>query len=190
MKKNFDAALEEVLRYEGGFTNHPLDKGGPTNLGITLGNLKDFHDEYDYGDLDGDGDIDIQDIILMDTKEEAAPIYKKYYWDRMSLDSYPARIDFLMFDFGVNSGPRNAGKILQRALNRQADEVLLVDGAVGPKTLMYLDLANLDTLIADMLMERDRFYRQIVENNPSQAAFLKGWLNRLSNVAGEVREFA
>lgn len=195
MKENFELALEKVLRHEGGFSNHPLDKGGPTNLGITLATLQEFFADYDYGDLDGDGDVDIQDVILLDTLEEAAPIYKRYYWDRMKLDTFPAGIDYLMFDFGVNSGPKNAAKILQRALNKQGAR-LDVDGVLGKGTLSYvygdsvgMTQEEVQQLIANMLQERGGFYVRLVTANPSQKVFLKGWLNRLTRVADEVQEF-
>ncbi len=188
MQENFDLSLIKILKYEGGFSNHPNDKGGPTNEGITLATLKEFYKEYDYGDLDGDQDIDIDDILLLDTPEEAAPIYKKYYWDKMHLDSFPAGVDFLMFDFGVNSGPKNAIRILQRALNRQNSK-LEVDGSLGPNTFNCVDISGHELLIGDMLKERDIFYRKIVSNDQSQSIFLKGWLNRLAKVKQEVNKF-
>jgi lysozyme family protein len=188
MKENFDLSLEKVLQYEGGFSNHPKDRGGPTNQGITLSTMRDFYSEYDYGDLDGDGDIDIDDVLLLDTPEEAAPIYKKYYWDKMMLDDCPAGIDFLLFDFGVNSGPRNAVKILQKALNRQG-AMVDIDGVLGMVTFGAVAMADMEQLIPDMLKERDIFYRKIVASNPEQEVFLKGWMNRLADVRLSVQEF-
>ncbi|MBU0907749.1 MAG: secretion activating protein, partial [Nanoarchaeota archaeon] len=128
------------------------------------------------------------DIILLDTPEEATPIYKKFFWDAMKLDGYPSGVDFLMFDFGVNSGPANAKKILQRSLNRQGAN-LEVDGVVGPKTMAMMSKINTEFIVSAMLKERDIFYRKIVANDHSHEANLQGWLNRVAKLTVDVRSF-
>ena len=188
MRKNFDKSLLNILEYEGKFSNRKADKGGPTNLGITLRTLQNFEKLYDYGDFDGDGDVDIDDIIALDTPEEAAPIYKKFFWDAMKLDDFPKGVDFLMFDFGVNSGPGNARKILQRALNRFGAN-LYVDGIVGGKTKAMISKVETEPLIKALLLERDIFYRKIVAVDETQIVNLKGWLNRLARLTIDVRQF-
>ena len=190
MKENFEKSLGFILKYEGGFSNQEFDKGSATNMGITLKTLQNFDKQFDYGDFDHDGDVDIDDIRLLDTPEEAAPIYKKYFWDAMKLDDYPSRIDFILFDFGVNSGPKNAVKLLQRALNKLQGYSLMIDGIAGPKTKEIVKKVDVGLLIRGLLNERDIFYRKIVAVNPSQEIFLKGWLNRVSQLAVDVRTFS
>ena len=188
MKENFDKALLHILKYEGKFSNIKSDRGGATNQGITLRTLQQYYKETGWGDLDKDGDIDINDIILLDTPEEAAPIYKKFFWDVMKLDDFPKGVDFLMFDFGVNSGPKNAKIILQKALNGLGAE-LVEDGIIGSKTMKAIKSISQDTLIRAMLNERDIFYRKIVAQNKSQEIFLKGWLNRIGRLTLDVHDF-
>ena len=48
MKENFDKSLAFVLADEGKFSDIPEDKGGPTNQGITLKNLIEYHKNFDY----------------------------------------------------------------------------------------------------------------------------------------------
>jgi len=166
MKENFEHALENILKFEGGYSNHPLDKGGPTNEGITLATLQDYYEDYDYGDFDDDGAITVNDIKALDTPEEAAPIYKTYYWDKMMLDLMPGGVDFLMFDFGVNSGPKNATRILQRAINRtNISNPITVDGILGNHTFDCMMSIPVRILVSDMIAERDAFYNKFNESD-------------------------
>lgn len=104
MKANFTLCLEETLRWEGGYTNHPLDPGGPTNLGI-------IQVEYDrYNTSLG---LPLKSVKQI-TKEEAILIYKKNYWDSTNCDDFNSGIDLIMFDFAVNSGPSRAINTLHK----------------------------------------------------------------------------
>lgn len=42
MERNFQRALSLVLKWEGGFVNHPKDPGGATNKGITLATFRQY----------------------------------------------------------------------------------------------------------------------------------------------------
>jgi lysozyme family protein len=94
-----------------------------------------------------------------------------------------------MFDAAVNHGPRRAVILLQRALGVKDD------GVFGPKTLAAVQSADEEALCVAMLVKRALFFRAIVNNDASQAIFLKGWLVRLRELAREInvpiqREFA
>lgn len=90
---NRDASISKTLSYEGGYTNHPADPGGPTNWGITI------HDARMYWKADATAD----DVKRM-PKSVAIEIYRKKYWAKMGCDERPAGVDFVDFDLGVNSG--------------------------------------------------------------------------------------
>ena len=188
MKANFEPALRFVLADEGKFSNIETDRGGPTNLGITLKTLIEYHAHFDYGDFDHDGDVDIDDIRLLDTPEEAAPIYRKYFWNAIQGDLLPSGVDYVVFDSAVNHGPKNAGIFVQRAANRQSLN-LKIDGSIGPATVQAAQSRDKGQLITDILRERDIFYWKIVSCDPSQEKFMRGWLNRLAKVTVNAREF-
>ena len=54
------------------------------------------------------------------------------------------------------------------------------DGIVGPKTLQAVNNADSRTLFDTIKAEREAFLYRIVERDPSQKRFIKGWLNRLN----------
>src|SRR5690606_8907906 len=115
--KNFQQALEKVLKHEGGFVNHPADPGGATNKGITIKVYQQFKKGATVADL------------KKITDAEVSAIYRKNYWDAVKADQLPSGLDYAVFDFAVNSGPSRAAKCLQETLG------VTVDGKIGPRTL-------------------------------------------------------
>lgn len=176
---NFEKSLSFILGNEGGLSDHPADKGGLTNLGITQSTL-------DRAQLEFTGlPSSVKDL----TRAHAEEIYRVLYWEESKADMMPYPLSTLHFDAAVNHGVGGAAKLLQRTINNYAakaglDVCVDVDGAVGPKTLsalcQCLDLKGNVSLICEIYCnEREAYYKAIVENNPSQAKFLRGWLNRL-----------
>lgn len=91
-------------------------------------------------------------------------------------DAHPAT-EFILRDHYFNSGSRNTGKILQRALNIHGAG-LTVDGIVGPKTRQELQdqLAGTDeaVFLVSLQEKRKAFYRSCKQF----PVFGKGWLRR------------
>ena len=61
---NINVLAPFILSWEGGYVNHPNDKGGATKYGVTL-------DQWKIAgyDKDGDGDIDYDDIKLLSVED-------------------------------------------------------------------------------------------------------------------------
>jgi len=108
MKDNYGRALSFVLKYEGGYVNHPRDPGGPTNLGITIATLS--HELGRRATV-----TDVRNISV----ETAASIYRKKYWATIDGDNLPSGVDLLAFDIAVNSGPGRALAWLGETKNLQ-----------------------------------------------------------------------
>lgn len=85
---DYSKSIPIILANEGGLTEDPEDKGGITNFGVCLMFAKDTKD-VEIFDMDGDGDIDREDIIHL-TKEAAEEGFKKYFWDKYKLDDEPS----------------------------------------------------------------------------------------------------
>ena len=105
MDANFAKSLDYTLGWEGGYTNHPSDPGGPTNWGITIHDVRRFLNPK----------ATAADVKRL-TKAQASKIYKEKYWDLQHCEMMPGGLDFAMFDYGVNSGIGRSQKALQKIL--------------------------------------------------------------------------
>lgn len=105
-----DQIVERLLVFEGGYVDHPLDRGGPTNRGITLGTLSKWRGRP----------ATVEDLKAL-SHEEAAAIYHAWYVAPFA-DVAPA-LKPLAVDIAVMSGATTARGLLARA---QGDRVRLV----------------------------------------------------------------
>jgi len=169
-----------VIDREGGYVNHPADRGGPTRWGITEATAR--ADGWT-GDMRGFPRV------------RAAALYRRLYWQRPRLDAVASRSPGLaaeLFDTAVNMGPTVAAAFLQRALNalnRGASDYpdVAPDGRIGPATLAGLDafLARRGAGGAGVLLKaiealQGERYVALAEHRPANEAFLYGWLaNRI-----------
>lgn len=170
MRANFDAALALVLAHEGGYVNDPQDPGGATNRGITQGT-------YDLWRVDKS--LPVRSVKLI-TPAEVMAIYKRRYWDAVCGDQLPAGLDYCLFDFAVNSGPRRAVTYLQRILG------VPDDGKVGPVTLDAAEHVPAKDLIEGVCNLRLAFLKK----QPHFPRFGKGWSRRVAEVRNKAREMA
>jgi lysozyme family protein len=165
----FELAIPIVLRHEGGYVNAEGDPGGATNFGISLRWLKE---QGLAGDINHDGDVDINDIKAM-TVDDAKAIYRTYWWDKYGYGNILAQaVANKVFDMAVNLGAPRAHKMVQQALD------LPQDGILGPESLNGLNTQPSLQLILSLQNIQAQFYRDLVASNPARQKFLNGWLNR------------
>jgi lysozyme family protein len=168
---NFYFAIEKILMQEGYYSNDPSDPGGATKYGISLRFLKSIG-EFD-GDIDGNGDIDIDDIKKM-SKKQAVEIYKKYWWEKYEYNRIISQgIATKVLSISINMGHIQAHKCTQRAVRAAIGHKINEDGILGKITIMNINKANPDILLASIKSEAAGFYRSL--NNPN---YINGWLNR------------
>lgn len=179
-----DALVEALIDREGGYVNHPADRGGPTTWGITEVVARAHGYAGTMPDL---------------PRDEAAAIYRRLYWLRPKFDQVAIRCPRLaaeLFDTGANMGPAVAATFLQRALtalNRGSKDYadLTPDGHIGPATLAALDAflkargqqgGETVLLRAIEALQGERYLR-LAEKRPANEAFLYGWLaNRIGTL--------
>ena len=188
MQKTVDVEtlVAELIEREGGYTNHPSDRGGPTRWGITEAVAR----AHGYGGA-----------MAELPREDAEAIYTRLYWLRPRFNQVARRAPKVaaeLFDTGANMGPGVAATFLQRALtalNRNGRDYpdLTPDGRVGPLTLAALDAflsvrgveAGETVLLRALEALQGERYLRLAEKRPANEAFLYGWLaNRIGeNVA-------
>lgn len=148
-----------------GYVNDPDDTGGETKFGVA----KNANPELNIAKL---------------TWDAAKRVYYKKYWlagDCADIATFAPKLAMMHFDGCVNHGNGRAARMLQEAVGAT------IDGDIGPKSLEAIKIACAApggelAVCAKVLMLRKSFYLKIVERNPSQMKFLKGWMNRLNDL--------
>ncbi len=175
--------FDRVIGVEGGYSNHPADKGGPTRWGIT----EQVARAYGYGD-------DMRHL----PRDVAVQIYRKKYLIEPGLDRVAALAPALgaeLFDTGVNMGTSVPGRFLQRALNafnRSGQDYpdIAVDGRVGSITIARLSaFLKLRGALGETVLiracdaQQGTRYLEICEGRELNEAFAFGWFaNRVGGM--------
>jgi lysozyme family protein len=169
--------IEALLGREGGYVNHPHDRGGETIWGITAATARANGYSASMKGM---------------TREQAKSIYRSEFWHRPGLNQvepiYPRVADEL-FDTGVNMGPKVAGQFLQRCLNVFGTLPLVMDGDIGPATLRALGAykrmrgdAGEEVLVRALDALQGERYITLVERRGQNASFVYGWfVHRIEN---------
>ena len=150
-----------IFPNEGGYVNHPLDPGGPTNLGITQATLAAHRGRA----------VSIADVKAL-TKEEAREIYRASYAKPVRFDDLPSGLDAAVLDFAVNAGPARAVKTLQDVVGSAQD------GVMGAITLAAVRERDPVTLIRRYDDARLAFHRRL----STWKTFGAGWSRRIATV--------
>ena len=158
----FDDCFEELLRHEGGFVDNSAlgDRGGPTKYGVTHAEARDA------------GYTGPMAYLPLST---AKRIYQARYWTAVRAEELPAELRYVMFDSAVNSGPGQAVRWLQDALD------VRVDGVLGPVTLKAAQECNALRVTGLILAQRLIF----MTNLPSWGSFSRGWARRIAAMLKE-----
>lgn len=161
--------VPKILKWEGGFVNHPNDKGGATNKGITIGTYKYYQIRK------GLSTPTVEDLKNISDKEWM-DVLKISYWDKWKADNIDNQsIANLLVDWVWGSGVYGI-KYPQQVIGVTAD------GIVGNKTLSAInDYPNQEELFQKLWNRRKQHFDDIVKRDPSQKVFLKGWMNRLND---------
>lgn len=158
-----------ILKWEGGFVNDPHDRGGATNMGVTIATYEAYCRRKGYPRPT------IQRLKNL-SDEEWVEILKTMYWDKWQADNIRSQsVANILVDWLWASGGYAIRRV-QQMLGVQPD------GVVGSVTLAAINGQDAASFFARLKAEREQHFRSIVKRNPSQAKFLRGWMNRLNDL--------
>lgn len=169
---NFEHCLEFVLGAEGGFSNNKFDNGGPTNYGITAGELESFRRRFPHLNMP-------LDVRKLDSGL-ARTIYHTDYWAPSGGIWATPGLDLVLFNAGVMSGPSRAIRLLQQALH------IKVDGQAGPFTQDQVKMGNRRQIALNTNAQHLAYMKTL----PDWPHFGHGWANRNTRVASEAVRMA
>ena len=182
---NIEPALRQTLINEGGYSNDPQDRGGETFMGIA----RNMHPEWSGWPII-DKIVDKKNLKAFDPRlmPYVASFYKATYWDKVCGDMMADQnVANELFDTAVNCGIGFESKNIQIALNLlnrngKSWPDIVVDGAIGPKTLATLNTCLIkDARVFYNLLNalQGKRYIEICIGNPTQEIYLRGWLERV-----------
>ena len=169
MINNFDKCLEKLLMHEGGFVNHPEDKGGITNLGVTARVWEEWVGHPV-------SEKEMRNLLPLMVK----PLYKRKYWDACYADELISGLDYCVFDLAVNSGVGRAVKLLQSCVGATPD------GSYGSITNALVKKASSEPNKIIELYSAKRL--EFLESLRTFPTFGKGWSRRVAEVKATALE--
>lgn len=162
---NSENLIPIIQKWEGGYSNHPTDKGGCTMKGITIRTFRHY-----FGSSQTCSDLrSISD-------EQWKYIFEDGYWNPCKGDDIEDQsVANIIVDWAWMSGVKTAVKKVQKILKVD------IDGVVGQQTLYAINSSNPEKLFYSIYDERKNYYLNICDTDPDQEVFLRGWLNRLND---------
>lgn len=171
--------INGIIEREGGYSDRAADRGGPTNMGITIPTLSDWRGRRATAE-------DIRSLA----RSEAYSIYRHIFVRPWVWVPDPD-LQVLLIDWSVTSWNKVPTKALQRAVGAEPD------GVVGPETInKTMDALNINSheVYRSVLRERTLFYVRIALSDPPvvmlmkkndslQLHNLKGWIARCMEFA-------
>lgn len=179
---DFHSAVSAVLakNIEGGYSNNPNDRGGATNRGISIREVRRLDADVKLDaylrkafDVNKDGEITEADVPGW-SEPIAVYFYRNHYWDVIRGNELPHSIALMTFDSAVNEGTPRAILHLQRALG------VTPDGIVGPDTIAAAIVAANRSIVSDLTVPEKMFLSRVDRYRTLDDAdtFFKGWLTR------------
>ena len=188
----FDDAYEELIEYEGVYSNIKLDAGGETVFGISRVNWPYLEIWSLIDEHRSRGRESMMELIYSESfRKKVKAFYYINFWKLMCgnlLEGLDTALAHDMFEMSVNLGTRRTIKYFQRALNvlnRNQDIYpdIKVDGVFGDKTINTLKSAiryrGVELVYKVLNLFQGMHYIGRMERQKSQEIFI-GWFKRVT----------
>lgn len=171
------AKIEEItpliLKWEGGFVDDPDDRGGATNMGVTIGTYEAYCRRKGYPKPSVER---LKNLSM----EEWTDILRTMYWDVCKADDIGSQsVANMIVDWAWHSGTGTAIRKVQKVVGVERD------GDIGPITLAAINSVSALPLFGMLKAERVRHLKEICRKRPANNKFMKGWMNRVNDIIFE-----
>jgi lysozyme family protein len=182
---DFLVSYQITMSHEGGWVNHPNDRGQETYKGIARRFWPNWEGWKIIDDLKSKNRLN-ETRTNARLEELVKSFYKREFWDsNRTGEINDQNVANEIFDSSVNLGREFTARLVQRALNllnRNGKDFpdLLVDGKIGPATIRTINNYRRGKFLFNALngLQFVR-YLEICERNPTQEEFFHGWLARV-----------
>lgn len=165
---DYEIAIAIILSpaVEGGYSDHPADSGGATNMGITAHSLADYNKRRGK-----DWTIPTLD------RDQAREFYFDEYWIPMRLHEIGDQaVKNVLFATAIHTGIHTAVLNLQWIVGAKAD------GIIGPKTIAMINYSTASENIVNRYCDSIKdYYKDLVKRKPEKVVFIKGWTKRINS---------
>jgi lysozyme family protein len=173
----FSKISKIILQHEGGYVNNPNDRGGETNMGITIATWQ----AYARLDL---GIEPSSDTLKSMTNAQAEIIYYNHYWEPKGFCKLEnTKIALMIYDWTITSG--RAVKQIRRMLHNEYNSRLIINNTMDDDMIHCINNVNdQSTLLQRIADIRREYYRSLTVTNGqpnNQVIFLTDWLNRVDD---------
>ncbi|HAW1503106.1 TPA: hypothetical protein JLM52_005169 [Escherichia coli] len=173
----FSKISSVILRHEGGYVNDPNDRGGETNMGITIATWREYA-PIDLG-------IEATSSTLRNmTKEQAEIIYYNHYWEPKGFCKLEnTKVALMVYDWTITSG--RAVKQIRKMLHDEYNNRLIVNNIMDDDMIHCINaVEDQEQLLSRIAEIRKDYYRSLTITNGepnAQIKFLNGWINRVDD---------
>lgn len=158
-----------LMRDEGGYSNDAHDPGGITLNGV----IQTRYNEYRKSKGLPQKALTKGMLGTPDWEKERDEIYQVYYARPVAYTSLPAGVDYTVYDYGVNSGPGRAGKVLRKVVGLST-----ATSSVTQEVVDAVKKRDPNAVIEAVNSERKNFLQGL----STCPYFCKGWLPRVARV--------